>query len=992
MKNWILFGIVLFNGFLFAQPPIENLKKASDLRRAIYDKMNQLPSTGPSRYVNTFIGTGGHGHTYPGASAPFGMMQLSPDTRPDGWDGCGGYHYEDSIVYGFSHTHLSGTGIPDYADLLICPQVGNPASEPAYLKEGGYGHAFSHADEKASPGYYHVKLKESNIDVDLAVTERAGIHRYNFNGTTLDKYLILDLDYRDKVLDAGFELTSSSSLQGHRQSQAWAQNQHFYFYLETNVPWVSAKEITENGHHKMLLKFPSETRVVQVRVGMSAVDEEGAHRNLEKEINTWSLEVVKKQTTEKWDQELGKIDYYTADADLKTIFYTALYHSFLNPNLFSDIDGRYRGLDQQIHQLPYPESEQYTVFSLWDTFRAAHPLFTLTQQEKTKRFLETFERQYLEGGDLPVWELSANETECMIGYHSVSVITDAWMKGLKAGDGNNFLKAMLETANRNEFGKVQFGKEGYISFNKEHESVSKTLEFAYDDYCVSLFASLLKNEATRAEYAKRSFQFVNQYNADNGFFQARKSGLWFAPFRPEEVNFHYTEANAWQYSLFAPHAVGTLINLHGGKEKFVSHLDEMFTTSSQTSGRNQADITGLIGQYAHGNEPSHHMAYLYNYANRGDKTQFYIDKILKEQYRNEADGLAGNEDCGQMSAWYVMSAMGLYQVAPGNPYYDFGRPLADSVIIHLENGKSVKIIAANQSMDHPYIQNITWNGSDYKKMFVSHADLMNGGNLEFNMGKSPQSTFWTPAPTLSELPANFVPVPSIGPSATQFENKTQVSMRLPMTKVEWSIYYRFEGSDQWQLYTRPLEIDSDKTIYAKTKSKNGVESAVVVATYLKQRKDLELTLKSEFANQYAAGGPTALIDGIQGESDYRTGEWQGFYNQDVIGTIGILNPRNNLKVSVGYLEEMKSWIFAPKEVVIEYSTDGKTFTSQTVKVKGPDVNENKAPNKQMARFELQADKPIVMIRFTVKNYGPCPKWHLGDGNPTWIFLDEVIVE
>lgn len=992
MKYGLLIGILTIYGLLLAQPPIEKLKKASDLRQAVFDRMNQIPAQGHSKYVNPFIGTGGHGHTYPGASAPFGMMQLSPDTRPEGWDGCGGYHYEDSIVYGFSHTHLSGTGIPDYADLLICPQVGTPALEPAYLQAGGYGHRFTHSDEKASPGAYSVKLPDANIHVDLAVTERAGIHRYNFNGTTLDKYVILDLDYRDKVLDAGFELTSSNSLQGHRRSQAWAQDQHFYFYLETNVPWVSAKEITENGRHKMLLKFPAETRVVQLRVGISSVDMEGAQRNLQKEITTWSVETVKMLTAQKWNDELGKIDFYTTDEELKTIFYTALYHSYLNPNLFSDVDGRYRGMDQQIHTLPYPESQQYTVFSLWDTFRAAHPLFTLTQQERTKRFLETFERHYTEGGDLPVWELSANETECMIGYHSVSVIADAWAKGIHSGDANTFLKAMQETANRNEFGKVQFGEEGFISFNKEHESVSKALEFAYDDYCISLFAGMQQNESIRKKYLQRSFQFINHYNAKNGFFQARKSGMWFAPFRPEEVNFHYTEANAWQYSLFAPHAVGTMIQLHGGKEKFVAHLDEMFTTSSQTSGRNQADITGLIGQYAHGNEPSHHMAYLYNYANRGDKTQFYIDKIIKEQYSNRADGLAGNEDCGQMSAWFVMSAMGLYQVAPGNPYYDFGRPMADSVVLHLENGKEIRIVAQNQGMNHPYIQKVSWNHQERKQLFISHADLMKGGSLRFEMGENPSSTSWESAPTLTEIPSSFVPVPSIAPSDIHFETKATVQMDLPLNKTGWGIYYRTEGSTDWKLYTQPFSIQDDITIHAKTRDANGNESAVVMAKYLKMRKDLELNLKSEYANQYAAGGPNALIDGIIGENDYRTGEWQGFYKQDVIGDINILHPRTNMTVTIGFLEEMKSWIFAPKSITVEFSTDGKTFQSQTININGPAENENRAAQRKEAKFELSADKPIVLIRFKAANYGPCPTWHLGNGNPTWIFLDEVIVD
>ncbi len=663
MKKFNL-GIFILLLSLHSVAQVPALQKASDKAQdAVLTPSRETKTLPAVMQVNPLIGTGGHGHTFPGVCAPFGMMQLSPDTRFDGWDGCGGYHYSDSIIYGFSHTHLSGTGVPDYSDLLVVPQSGQAKWKGKFEDPNGYGARFSHQNEVARLGFYEVLLEDENIRVNLSCTERAGIHQYTFLNTSDKKYILLDLNYRDKLLNGNIKLIDAQNISGFRVSEAWANEQHFYFHLTTSVPYISHELRTHNGELKLLLEFPTDTKELLIKVGMSHVDEAGAKTNLDAEIPHFSLNQVYTENTRKWAQELDKVNIQ-ADPQTRSIFYSALYHSMIAPNLMSDIDGRYRGRDQKIHQLKDLQDQQYTVFSLWDTYRANHPLFTLIDQKRTGAYIRTFLRQYDEGGDLPVWELAACETECMIGYHSVSVITDAYMKGIRDFDAKKALKAMVSTANANEFGKLAYAQNGFISSADEPESVSRTLEYAYDDFCIAQMAKALGQTATALEFEKRSSNFVNLYDPSTKFMRARRGAQWYGPFDPSEVNFNYTEANSWQYSLYAPQNIPLLTNLLGGPDSLELWLDRLFSTNMKLSGREQADITGLIGQYAHGNEPSHHMAYLYNFTNAPYKTQLYVDRILDEMYQNAPDGLSGNEDCGQMSAWYVMSALGLYAVTP----------------------------------------------------------------------------------------------------------------------------------------------------------------------------------------------------------------------------------------------------------------------------------------------------------------------------------------
>ncbi len=994
--SFILF--LLFSGAnSFSQNgSTEELKKSSDKIQSILGKpkiSNQ--QTSKTLFVNPFVGTGGHGHTYPGASAPFGMMQLSPDTRYDGWDGCGGYHFDDSIIYGFSHTHLSGTGVSDYADLLITPLSSKPKIKAKKVSKDLKGQRFSHEEENATPGYYSVDLIDSKIKAEMTVDVHSGLHKYTFNDEEGKKYILLDLDYRDEVISADFTITNKNSLEGHRISKAWAEEQHIYFYLESNIGWTKAKLIKTKGKHKLLLTFPDNSKEIILRIGISAVDEAGAKTNLNTEIQGFDFLAQRAKVVKMWERELSKIYFHSADNEINKVFYTALYHSYLNPNTFSDVDGRYRGMDKAIHQLIDPKDNHYTVFSLWDTFRATHPLFTLTQVEKTNQFVRTFLRMNEEQNDLPVWELAGNETECMIGYHSVSVIADAYMKGIQDYDAVKALTAMVRTSKDTTYSKDFYSQNGYISLDKEPESVSKILEYAYDDFCIAQMATNLKQQRTAYEYELRSMNFINHFNPNTGFFQARRGGMWMAPFHPDEVNFNFTEANAWQYSLFAPHAVGVLTKLHGGKPALEKHLDRMFTASSETSGRDQADITGLIGQYAHGNEPSHHMAYLYNYVYRPDKTQNYVDSILYNLYHNAPDGLSGNEDCGQMSSWFVLSAMGLYQVAPGSPFYDIGRPLLKEGAFYLENGKSFEIRAINQSKANKFVQNIELNGKELNRTYITHDEITKGGELVLTMGVNPSEKLnsYESAPTLSSIPEEFTPLPFFRAENRIFDDRQTIDFSLPIqNSKDFSIEYRTDQGN-WISFTEPFDIDKSTSIEARTyNSFAKIYSASVSVEFVKKNTDLSLNLLTPFSLPYASSGENALIDGIRGNNEFRTGDWQGFYGFDVKSEIQFEKPKQKFTVEVGMLEDLKSWIFYPTELSIEISTDGTSFRPLTTQKINQSTKDYRPAGTTRISVEVGSTENIKAIRVFMKNGGNCPDWHLGAGFPTWIFLDEITIK
>ena len=723
-----------------------------------------------TQYVNVFIGTGGHGHTYPGAVVPHGAIQPSPDTRIYGWDACSGYYYNDSTINGFSHTHLSGTGCCDLGDVLIMPTVGEQdiTQEEERGQTKAYASAFSHEREKAEPGYYSVMLDRYGIQAEITSTTRGAIHRWTFPKSE-DAGVIVDLDYSlDDQTNIGMQLEviSDTEVVGHKMTKFWAFDQYINFYAKFSKPFtytIVDDTVTvgdkQKPRRKALLKFAGteEGEVIYAKVGVSAVDIDGAKNNVLSEIPEWDFDGVKAAAHQRWSEYLAKIDIETGDADHRAIFYTALYHAGLQPYTFTDADGRYYGMDMKVHQGD-AEKPVYTIFSTWDTFRAWHPLQTIIAPEFNGELVKSLLLKAREGGILPMWELCSNYTGCMIGYHSVPIIADAYIKGYRDIDINEAYKAMRRTAEYDTTGiiapkavaailmnqaKYWKNKVGYVPCDKDNEAVAKALEFAYNDWCIAQIAKEVGDTAGVALYENFAKAYKIYYDPEVGYMRGKDSeGKWRTPFDPARSTHRsddYCEGNAWQWSWFVPHDPEGLMDLVGGKDVFLSKLDALFAASSEITGESvSADISGLIGQYAHGNEPSHHIIHFYNYAGQPWKTQELVDQVLYTLYFNNDNGLSGNEDCGQMSAWYILNAMGFYQVCPGKPVYSIGRPLYDKVTINLTNGKKFVIEAINNSRENKYIQSMELNGKALTEPFFTHDDIMQGGKLVFTMGNTPK--------------------------------------------------------------------------------------------------------------------------------------------------------------------------------------------------------------------------------------------------------------
>ncbi|CAM1340825.1 GH92 family glycosyl hydrolase [Tenacibaculum amylolyticum] len=939
-------------------------------------------------YVNPFIGTGGHGHTYPGATMPFGMMQLSPDTRLDGWDGCSGYHYSDEYIYGFSHTHLSGTGVSDYGDVLLLPTNKTVFNNGANGKEG-YRSKFSHKQETATPGFYKVHLEDTNIDVELTVAERSGIHKYQFPSSE-NQVVILDLEHRDELLDSKIKWIDKDRIQGYRFSKAWATNQKL-FYSMTFSHRFELEKYKENENLKAAIKFINpKNEPVYVKIGISAVDEAGAKKNLEEEIGVKTFEQIKKEAQETWEKQLNKIVVESPNKEYLTNFYTALYHTMIAPNIYQDVDGRYRGMDLKIHETK--DFDYYTVFSLWDTYRATHPLYTLIEQNRTNDFINTFLAKYDEGGIMPIWDLSGNYTGCMIGYHAVPVIADAYMKGIRNYDAEKALTAMKHSATRNKLGLASYKKLGYIPVEEESESVSKTLEYAYDDWTIAQMAKAMGKEADYKNYIQRAQYYKNIFDPQSQFMRGRFRNTWFAPFDPYEVNFNYTEANAWQYSNYVPQDIVGYTKLLGGKKILEKNLDTLFKAESETSGRHQVDITGLIGQYAHGNEPSHHMAYLYNFANKPYKTQEKIYQILTEQYTNSPDGISGNEDCGQMSAWYIFSTLGFYPVTPGANEYVIGTPLLNKATLHLENGELFTMKAANIDAENKYIEKVFLNGKKLERTFITHNEIMKGGILEFIMSDKPSNwgTTDTANPTSEIKDHIIVPAPFIAKGDVAFKGSTTVV--LANADKNTKIYYAINDRG-FKEYVAPITISEKATLktYATIGNK---QSAIISTDFSKIDPNIKITLETEYANQYNAGGNNALIDGVLGAKDFRTGTWQGYSDVDVIATVDLGKSRPINMVFVNFLEDQRSWIFLPTEVSCLLSNDGENYTPIDY---SPRKIEAKIPREDVSIKKMHFKQPSRSYRYVkiiAKKLGKLPEWHLGykhDGR-SWMFIDEIMIK
>lgn len=741
-----------------------------------------LPQQKLIDFVNPMIGTDDMGHTYPGATVPFGMVQLSPETdtipyslgqgyNKDVYRYCAGYQFKDNTIVGFSHTHFSGTGHSDLGDFLIMPTTGalklNPGTKDN--PDSGYRSRFSHQNEKSTPGYYSVFLDDYKIKTELTASARVGFHKYTFLDSS-SANIILDMlsgiyNYDGKVIWSGIRVENDTLVTGFRQTRGWARTKYIYFAMIFSKPiknygYKNDEKIIYNGFYRKWNEqenFPemagakvrayfgfdmNKDEYLQIKFAVSGVSTDGALKNLLAEIPHWNFNKAKSTAEDLWEKELSKIKI-TSEGNQKTIFYTALYHSSLSPTIYMDVDSTYRGIDQNIHKAN--DFTNYSTFSLWDTYRALHPLFTIIQQQRTNDIINSMlqHQQQSVHKILPVWSHHANENWCMIGYHAVPVIVDAFMKGIRNYDVNNALDACNLSATYNKYDGIgEYLKYGYVPFDLNSNSASKTLEYAYDDWTIFKMAETLGRNTLASVYKNRSKSFENIFDDKTKFVRPKNSdGSWFSPFDPLSTEGQgFIEGNSWNYTLYIPHDVKKLIQFYGGNNSFIGHLDSLFTFGLDESHfQHSEDISaaGIMGNYVHGNEPSHHAIYLYNYAGAPWKTQERVHQIIKRFYRNTNDGLCGNDDCGQMSAWYVFSAMGFYPVCPGTNEYVIGSPVLNEAVINLENGNIFKIKSENLDDDNIYIQSMMLNGKKYEKLFLRHEDIINGGEFIFIMGPEP---------------------------------------------------------------------------------------------------------------------------------------------------------------------------------------------------------------------------------------------------------------
>lgn len=947
--------------------------------------------------VNPFIGTGGHGHTFPGACVPNGLVQLSPDTRPspDEWDGCGGYHYTDSVIHGFSHTHLSGTGVPDLCDVLLMPMDHTPDAMEFTDGHKPWLSPFSHAKESAHAGYYRVHLDAPDVEAELTATARAGVHRYTWPKGK-EQVLILDLKHRDKLLNGSILQVSKTEITGERRSSSWAKDQHLFFCIRTNKPMFPSTVPLPGDPPpsrtpglrttQAFILGRSDGTPLIVKVGISAVSVDGARRNLDAEVPEWDFDKVRAQAEAAWNVKLGRIEVEGGTREQRRVFYTALYHCYAAPNIFNDVDGDYRGMDGQVH---HADHNVYTVFSLWDTYRALHPLMTILEPDMTSDFIKTFLLHYQQGGRLPVWELWGNETDCMIGYHSASVIADAYIKGIRDFDADLALKAMVASAMADNPGLNAYRTRGYISSEDESDCVSKTLEYAYDDWCIAQMAMRMRDEArgdtarywrldsVADQFRARGRNYQNTFNPRTSFFQARANGGFKEPFDPFEVNFNYTEANAWQYSMAVQQGTAELKDLYGFE--LADRLDALFHAKSATTGREQADITGLIGQYAHGNEPSHHMAYLYNAVDRPWKTADVVHRIMTEFYHDAPDGLIGNEDCGQMSAWFVMSAMGFYPISPGSTGYSGGTPLFDRLRIGLADGKTFHLIARRE---HPlsHVVQTHYPGG----WGIDHARIMKGDPMFIDLVDEfdPRLVDSAPSSVLDGAYIRPSAVPYILASSRTFTDSLRVTIGCLKDR---GFTYDVNRANETTVTGGEVSF----TIHETSEIRAWTGLAPVVSHFDRIEGGRTVKLESAYANQYAAGGDQALVDGQRGNSDFRTGEWQGFREHDLLATVDLGKVKKLKRVGLGVLQDQKSWIWYPASVTFAWSTNGRTWSSRTVE----NTVDRKADGSMVAEMWTNViGKSARYVKVMAKNAGPCPDWHPGKGGTTWIFADEILIE
>ncbi|HUP12579.1 MAG TPA: GH92 family glycosyl hydrolase [Niastella sp.] len=712
--------------------------------------------------VNPYIGTAGHAHVFLGANVPFGAVQLGPDNVFRGWDWCSGYNYTDSIIKGFSHTHLSGTGMPDLGDVLLMPFTGEIKTGDVTKEtpKAGPSSFYSHRKEWVRPGFYGVLLQDYNIIAQLTATERVGFHQYQFPGTGEARILInLKEGIGDKAIETYIEKKNDSTLVGYRFSKGWAPNQQLYFAIKLSAP-IQQFEVYDNSQKlegqsakgegiKGFITFGEKGSLVQVKVGISPVSSENALANIDAEIPHWDFPKVTREADAKWNQELGKVIIDTKDTTAKKIFYTALYHTMIDPALFNDVNGEYRGADKEVHKGTF---NNYTILSLWDTYRALNPLYTITQPTRVNDMITTMLNIYKQQGKLPIWHLAGNETNLMPGMSSVQIVAEAYLKGYRGFDTTLAFEAVRNTSLRDEFGLNYVKSLGYIPYNKMQESVAKAMEYGISDGSIALMAKKMGKTEDAALFAKRALYYRNYFDSTTKFFRGKnEQGEWNPNFGPGRTSHpwidDYCEGNAWQYTWLVPQDVEGLIKLLGGDAAFINRLDTFFKLKIEFDPNSPPDISGMIGQYAHGNEPGHHTTYLYTYAGQQWRTAEMVRFILKNLYDNTPEGISGNEDCGQMSAWYIFSSLGFYPVHPASGAYVLGSPLFNKATIQLPNKKTFSLKVEQNNQKNIYIQRVILNGKPWPHTYVTHQQIMQGGTMTIVMGSKPNVKF-------GSLPAN----------------------------------------------------------------------------------------------------------------------------------------------------------------------------------------------------------------------------------------------
>ncbi len=976
-------------------------------------------------YVNPLIGTDGIGHTFPGATTPFGMVQLSPSDDTEGWNWCSGYHYSDKTLKGFAHNHFSGTGLAGMGDILLMPVVGEVNTKPGTKEDpaSGYRSKFSHENETASPGYYSVVLDDNHVEVELTASPRVGFHRYTFSKAGKQN-VIIDATHgvRQQVLNASVEIVSDTEVKGHKycHDQSCGKRKVF-FYAKFSKPFktsgvtvedeiVSDANMAEDKTAKAFVQFDGDDGdVVEVAVAISYVDHEGAKANYVAEGKGKSFDEVHTAAREMWKEKVTKIEIEGTD-EQKTVFYTGMYHNFIAPNIISDVNGNYVVEGKKYNS---KGRVQYSNFSTWDTYRATHPLWSIIDQKTNKEMVNVLVSRFTDTKTgLALWEALGFDNYCMPGYPGIAAMAEAALKHPEGLDKELIYKCIRETAFRDGGCSVNYGSDNGVRYYVNYSfipaevgcGISKTTENNYYDFAIAQLAKNLGKKEDEELFKKRSLGYRNLFNPEVNYLWPRlSSGNWIEMDTTgwDELVHHYVSGNIWAYSAYTPHDMLGAVDLFGGKEKYSDWLDNMIGTPLNMKGEQHVDIAGFIGKYSHGDEPGHQIPYLYNFAGKPWKTQELARRVMTEMYSHKLDGMVNNEDCGQMSAWYIFSAMGFYPVAPADLNYYFGSPLLPKAVINLEDGKKFTVIAKGTSAENKYIQSVSLNGEKVDKLYITHNDIMQGGELVFEMGSTPNKDWGVGENALPQYQKDLakykaVPQACFTPYITdpklRFSDKRTIKL---VTKTEGAkVYYTLDGStptEKSKEYTKPFEVK--KMVELKAIAyKDGLKPSQVYTQKLQKSVFVVLDEgypKITFENvpqKYGAKDGSQLVDMIYGSETFSDRKWTGVNRKNLVIEFDLGKPMNISSVELNTLTSTLKWRFPPKSITILAKNAKGKYNLVTRKSFDKINGHAKKINHHMMKFSTRKTQYVKVI---VENYGALPKWHRGAGKLPWIFVDEV---